>query len=85
MPSEKTHAIRNKIAEIRRTPARALRAHERREKVTQLVIQNLKTSGSFFKTPQGHFYFNKGQAPRLYPIERDSVALSALIEDRYGL
>lgn len=53
--------------------------------MTQLVIQNLKTRGSFFRTPQGHFYFNKVQAPRLYPIEKDSVALSALIEDRYGL
>jgi hypothetical protein len=62
-----------------------VRAHERRERVTLKVIQDLKKTGVFFKTREGYFYFEKGEAPRLFPIEAGSIALAALIQERFGI
>lgn len=77
--------IREQIAEIRRTSPKEMKAHERREKVTEAVLQDLKATGDFFRTPEAFFYFEKGEAPRLLQIDGDSVALAALILGRYGI
>jgi len=61
-----------------------MRAYERRSAVTHQIIQDLKKTGTFFNTPEGHFYFRRSEAPRLFPIEAD-VALAALIQERYGI
>jgi hypothetical protein len=82
---QKASSIRDHISETRRIPAKDMRGHERREKVTQQVIQDLKKTGSFFKTREGYFYFDKGEAPRLFPIETGSVALAALFQERFGI
>ena len=85
MSSQKTISIRAEITTIRRISGRDMKAHERREKVTERVIEHLKTTGVFFSTSAGYFYFEKGEAPRLLAIQEDSVALGALIQDRYGI
>jgi hypothetical protein len=77
--------IKEQIAEIRRRIGNETRAHERRQKVTDIVIRDLWNRGTFFSTPEGHFYFEKSEAPRLLPIEEDSVALTAMIQERYGI
>jgi hypothetical protein len=73
------------IASIRRMPAKELHAHERRQEVTRTIIEDLKKHGVFFRTTEGYFYFEKSQAPKLLPIEDDSVELAALIQERYGI
>ncbi len=85
MLPKKTNDFLGEIAEIRRQPASEMRAHERRQRVTESVIQNLKNTGVFFRAPDGYFYFEKGQTPKLLPLERDSVALSAFIQERFGI
>jgi hypothetical protein len=85
MPQEATNSIRIQISETRRISDRDMRAHERREKVTLQVIEDLKKTGVFFKTREGYFYFEKGEAPRLFPIDAGSVALAALIQERFGI
>ena len=85
MPPQKLTSIREKISAIRRRSAKEQKAHERREEVTSVIIQDLQDTGTLFKTPEGHFYFDKGEAPKLFPIEMDSVALAALIHRRYGI
>src|SRR6267378_2266374 len=71
------------IASIRRMPVKVLHAHERRQEVTRTIIEDLKKHGVFFRTTEGYFYFEKSQAPKLLPIEDDSVELAALIQERY--
>jgi hypothetical protein len=71
------------LDEIRSTPDRDIKAYEKRRRVTERVIRDLKSRGAFFKTARGHFYFEK-QPPKLYPIQSDSISLSSLMADRYG-
>ena len=75
----KPDSIKNEIAEIRRRSAKEQKAHERRDEVTATIIQHLKTTGTFFKTPEGHFYFERGEAPKLLAIEQDSIDLAACL------
>lgn len=85
MTPPKPDSIKQEIAAIRRRSAKEQKAHERRDEVTATIIQHLKSTGTFFKTPEGHFYFERGAAPRLLPIEEDSIELAALIRERYGI
>jgi hypothetical protein len=62
-----------------------MRAHERREMVTETIIKDLKKHGVFFRTTEGYFYFEKSQAPKLLPIEDDSIELAALIQESFGI
>ena len=84
MTTPKQRNIRSVVSDIRRTPGGQMRAYERRSAVTHQIIQDLKKTGTFFNTPEGHFYFRRSEAPRLFPIEAD-VALAALIQERYGI
>lgn len=84
MSSQPIISTRTHISEIRRASGRELRAHERREVVTDQIIKDLRTTGTFFNTPEGHFYFKRSETPRLFPIEAN-VALAALIKERYGI
>jgi hypothetical protein len=81
----KADSIKQEIAAIRRRSTKDQKAHERRDEVTAKIIRHLKSTGTFFKTPEGHFYFERGEAPRLLPIEEDSIELAALIRERYGI
>lgn len=85
MTPPKRDSIKQQIAAIRRRSAKEQKAHERRDEVTARIIQHLKSTGTFFKTPEGYFYFEKGEAPRLLAIEEDSIELAALIRERYGI
>src|SRR5690348_12839468 len=78
-------SVRELIADIRRTSPKIIKAHERRERVTRIIIEDLKATGIFFRTTEGYFYFEKTKAPKLLPIEDDSVELAALIQERYGI
>jgi hypothetical protein len=82
---QKPSSIRKQISIIRQLSAREMKAHERREKVTELIVQDLKSTGQFFKTPERLFYFDRADSPRVLPIEVDSIALGALIQGRYGI
>jgi len=84
MASQHASNINTEIWEIRRTPTKLLRAHERREAVTNRIIRDLKQHGTFFKSPEGHFYFRRSDSPKLFSIEADT-ALGAMIHDRYGI
>ena len=81
----KTPNIHAQIAAIRRTPFNVLRSYEKRGKLTQLVLEVLNRDGSFFQTPQGGFYFQSKPKPQLLPLRRDSLALSAFIDEKFGL
>jgi len=85
MSSHKPNSIREQISIIRQLSAREMKAHERREKVTELIVEDLKSTGQFFKTSEGLFYFDRADSPRVLPIEVDSLALGALMQDRYGI
>jgi hypothetical protein len=85
LTAPKLDSIKQEIAEIRGRSAREQKAHERRDEVTAVIIQHLKTTGTFFKTPEGLFYFERGEAPRLLPLEHDSIELAALTQERYGI
>jgi hypothetical protein len=83
MPDKKSNEIRQRLADIRCNSS--LKAFEKRQRMTDDVIADLKNRGKLFKTAQGHFYFEEEPAPKLYPIHSGSVDLSALISDRYGI
>ena len=83
--SQQQTSILKQVAELRCTPAKIMRAHERREVVTEIIIEDLKHNGVFFRTAEGYFYFDNSKAPKLLPIEDDSVELAALIKERYGI
>ena len=53
--------------------------------MTSLIIEDLKKGGCFFNTPRGYFYFKRGEEPKLVPIEKGSISLTAFIEDEYGI
>jgi hypothetical protein len=84
MSSQPTANIRTDILKIRRTPGTVLRAFERREAVTESIVQDLRKRGTFFKTSEGHFYFRRTEKPKLFSIEADT-ALAAMIHERYGI
>jgi len=82
----KRSSIREQVAGLRCTPAKFMRAHERREKVTETIIDDLNKHGVFFRTTEGYFYFDKAEGrSKLLSIEDDSVELAALIQERYGI
>jgi len=83
--SQQQTSILKQVAELRCTPAKIMRAHERREIVTEIIIEDLKNNGVFFRTAEGYFYFDNSNASKLLPIEDDSVELAALIKERYGI
>jgi hypothetical protein len=83
MPDKKSSGIRQALADIRCAPN--LRAFEKRESSTAEIIADLKHRGTLFKTAHGYFYFEEDPTPKLYPIQMDSIELSALISDRYGI
>jgi hypothetical protein len=83
MPLQQTN-IRSQISTLRSTPAKVMRAHERRDAVTARIITDLKQSGNFFNTPEGAFYFRRKDNPKLFSICFD-LALGAMIQDRYGI
>ena len=85
MPDKTRGEVRSDIAEIRRTSTREMPAYQRRTLLTEEVKKDLKQRGSFFKTSRGLFYFEESENPKLYIIERGSLALSAMIADRYGV
>jgi hypothetical protein len=84
MSTQQAFSIKALISEYRRIPAKDLRAHERREAVTNQIVQDLKKHGTFFKTSAGHFYFRRSDTPKLFLIEIDT-ALGTMIHDRYGI
>jgi hypothetical protein len=83
MPDKKGSEIRQGLVEIRTIGS--LKAYEKREKITGEIIADLKRRGKLFKTARGYFYFEKEPAPKLYPVTADSIELSALMSDRYGI
>jgi hypothetical protein len=83
MPDKKSSGIRQTLAEIRRDPSP--KAFDKRVKITEEIIAELKSRGSLFKTARGYFYFEERPTPKLYPLHSDSIELSALISDRYGI
>ncbi len=70
--------------EIRKAPSKELKAFEKRNKITECVLGDLKQNGLFFQTGRGCFYFSNTSA-KLYPLEKDAQMLSAFIDDRFGL
>lgn len=83
MPDKKSSGIRQRLSNIRGSSS--LRAYEKRLQITDEIIAEMRSRGSLFKTERGYFYFEERPAPKLYPIHSDSVELSALISDRYGI
>jgi hypothetical protein len=77
--------LREVIGRIRRLPKRDMPDQEKRDEITAIIIENLKTKGTFFKTSLGHFYFEQDEEPRLHHLESDSIAFSALVADRYRI
>jgi hypothetical protein len=84
MTTQKTDSRRAEIAQYRRLTNRDAAAHERRQLVTDKIVKDLLEDGTFFKAPEGHFYFNRSEPPRLFPIAK-SIALEAFINERYGI
>jgi hypothetical protein len=84
MSSQQPSSTKIEVSQIRRTPSRKLRAFERREAVTDHIIRDLKKHGTFFNSPEGHFYFRRSDTPKLFSIDADT-ALAAMIHDRYGI
>jgi len=78
----KKHSIVNTVSDIRRS---AMKAFEKREEITKLVIADYKSNGKFFNTSEGLFYFENQPAPKLYALGQNSLQLSALISDRFGI
>jgi hypothetical protein len=79
--SQQANSTKTKIYPIRRIPNKELRAHERSEAVTDRISRDLKEHGTFFKSPEGHFYFRRSDSPKLFSIEAD-IALGAMIGAR---
>jgi hypothetical protein len=77
--------VRERISEIRRTRLSEMPAHEKRALTTEVIIADLKSKGSLFKTPRGLFYFEKDEVPRLFSIDKGAIGLSAMIDERYGI
>jgi hypothetical protein len=84
MSTQQTNSLRMQISQIRRMPSREIHAHDRRGLVTQRIIRDLQKNGTFFNTPEGHFYFRKSETPRLFPIGAN-LALTAFISEQYGI
>lgn len=81
----KVSNVRRKIDEIRCISARELPAHQRRDRVTETIVNDLRSKGTFFNTPQGLFYFLEGGDPRLFRLGGDSSDLRAFIVEEYGI
>jgi hypothetical protein len=84
MSTPQANSVLRQISQIRRMSYREIRAHDRRELVTQGIIKDLKKNGTFFNTAEGQFYFRKAETPRLFPIGAN-LAFMALISEQYGI
>jgi hypothetical protein len=76
-------SLSDTLLAIRKDKARP--AYEKRNAITQEIIADLKSRGSFFNTEQGLFLFQNEPTPRLYLIQPNSVPLESLIADRFGI
>jgi hypothetical protein len=77
--------VRDKIKEIRQQPTKELKAFEKRDKITQTIIGDLKSNGVFFNSERGEFYFKQTSPATLHPLNCDSLPLAAFIQQRFGL
>jgi hypothetical protein len=80
-----TPTIKDNVTVIRTLSNKELRAFQKRDRVTDLIIRDLKKKGTFFNTPSGLFYFCKKDVPHLYPLEEDSISFAAFVGETYGL
>jgi hypothetical protein len=53
------------------------------KKISDLVLEDLKSNGHFFKTRRGLFYFDNEQR-RAFPLHKN-IGLDAMINGRYGI
>ena len=82
MQTRRDNSLRDAVEDIRTSP---LKAFQKRQEITALIVEDLKSEGTLFKTAHGFFYFMKEPTPKLYPINGDSIELSALISEEYGI
>jgi hypothetical protein len=79
--SNKKRIDRSYVDTIRST--RGMPSWEKWRLISELILEDLKSNGQFFKTARGLFYFDS-ETKRAFPLHKN-IQLDAMINSRYGI
>lgn len=77
--------VKSHVSFVRRTSSKLLPAHDKKQKIAEIVISDMKQRGAFFDTPDGPAYYDSVGTRPIDLSDKQEVTLQCHFNETYGI